>query len=125
MLALAARFQRGAEQLGVPLLVGDGAASAGSAASAGPAASARPAAPGIPLTPILPVIVGSAEAVVAAQQDLLASGFCVVAIRPPTVPKGSSRLRVTLSAAHTESQVDALLGALGRICASALATSGE
>jgi 8-amino-7-oxononanoate synthase len=79
----------------------------------------------MPVTPILPVVIGSAEAAVAAQQDLLAAGFCVVAIRPPTVPKGSSRLRVTLSAAHTDSQVDALLEALGRICASTLATSGE
>ena len=65
-----------------------------------------------PLTPIQPVIVGSAEAAMRLQRELLAAGFCVVAIRPPTVPRGSARLRVTLSAAHTESQVDALLEAL-------------
>ncbi|HEV7716777.1 MAG TPA: hypothetical protein VGO53_14365, partial [Steroidobacteraceae bacterium] len=38
-----------------------------------------------------------------------------VAIRPPTVPAGTARLRITLSAAHTEDQVDALVEALGRI----------
>jgi 7-keto-8-aminopelargonate synthetase-like enzyme len=65
-----------------------------------------------PLTPIQPVIVGTAEAAMRLQRELLAAGFCVVAIRPPTVPRGSARLRVTLSAAHTESQVDALLEAL-------------
>jgi 8-amino-7-oxononanoate synthase len=70
-----------------------------------------------PLTPIQPVVLGSSEAALSAQRELLAAGFCVVAIRPPTVSRGSARLRVTLSAAHTEAQVDALVEALGHVCA--------
>ncbi|HXW73763.1 MAG TPA: 8-amino-7-oxononanoate synthase [Steroidobacteraceae bacterium] len=68
---------------------------------------------GVPLavssTPIQPVLLGSAARALAAQRELTAAGFFVVAIRPPTVPTGSARLRVTLSAAHTESEVDALV----------------
>ncbi len=69
-------------------------------------------------TPIQPVILGSAEAAVRAQNELLDAGFWVVAIRPPTVPAGTARLRITFSAAHSEQQVDALVEALGRIHAS-------
>jgi 8-amino-7-oxononanoate synthase len=69
------------------------------------------------LTPIQPVLLGTSEAALRAQRDLLEAGFCVVAIRPPTVPQGSARLRVTLSAAHTEEQVDKLIETLSRICA--------
>ena len=78
---------------------------------------------GVPLgdsaTPIQPVLLGSAAAAVAAQAELAAAGFLVIAIRPPTVPAGSARLRVTLSAAHTEAQVDALVEALALSCARA------
>ena len=73
--------------------------------------------PDQPGTPIQPVLLNSSEAALRAQRDLLEAGFCVVAIRPPTVPQGSARLRVTLSAAHTEAQVDGLIETLSRICA--------
>jgi 8-amino-7-oxononanoate synthase len=76
---------------------------------------------GVPLmasaTPIQPVPLGTAAAAVAVQAQLAAAGFLVVAIRPPTVPAGSARLRVALSAAHTEAQVDALVDELARACA--------
>ena len=79
------------------------------------AASAQHETP--PLTPIQPVFFGSSEAALRAQRALFAAGFCVIAIRPPTVPQGSARLRVTLTAAHTEAQVDSLVEALSRVCA--------
>jgi 8-amino-7-oxononanoate synthase len=70
-------------------------------------------------TPIQPVMLGGSEAALRAQQELLDEGFWVVAIRPPTVPRGSERLRVTLSAAHSEDQVDALVEKLSHIRARA------
>ena len=70
-------------------------------------------------TPIQPIVLGGAAAALAAQRQLAAAGFWVVAIRPPTVPPGSARLRVTLSAAHTEAQVDALAEQLGSACRAA------
>jgi len=69
------------------------------------------------MTPIQPVVLGSAAAALAAQRALATAGFWVVAIRPPTVPAGSARLRVTLSATHSEAQVEALALQLGRACA--------
>ena len=63
-------------------------------------------------TPIQPMILGRAEDALSASAKLSAAGFRVTAIRPPTVPEGTARLRITLSAAHTESQVDGLLSAL-------------
>lgn len=68
--------------------------------------------PGHP-SPIVPVVVGDEAAAVAASDALLARGLFVPAIRPPTVPAGTSRLRVSLSARHTAEQIDALLDALG------------
>jgi 8-amino-7-oxononanoate synthase len=70
--------------------------------------------PGHP-SPIVPVVLGEEEAAVAAARALLAHGIHVPAIRPPTVPPGTSRLRVTLSAAHSDDQVTALLGALHEV----------
>ncbi|MBK8970298.1 MAG: 8-amino-7-oxononanoate synthase [Hahellaceae bacterium] len=63
-------------------------------------------------TPIQPIQVGTTEAALALSDALRQRGILVTAIRPPTVPVGSSRLRITLTAAHTEAQVDQLLGAL-------------
>jgi 8-amino-7-oxononanoate synthase len=72
---------------------------------------------GVPLeascTPIQPLIVGEAGWAVALSEALMNAGFWVAAIRPPTVPPGSSRLRITLSAAHREQDVDALAETLG------------
>ncbi len=67
--------------------------------------------PGHP-SPIIPIMLGSEAAALAASEHLLAQGLLVPAIRPPTVPPGTSRLRVALSAAHTEEQVDQLVRAL-------------
>jgi 7-keto-8-aminopelargonate synthetase-like enzyme len=67
--------------------------------------------PGHP-SPIVPVVLGDERATLAASDALLEQGMLVPAIRPPTVPVGTSRLRVALSAAHTSEQVDALVDAL-------------
>ena len=63
---------------------------------------------------IQPIIIGDSQRAVAISNELLKSGFLVSAIRPPTVPKGSARLRVTFSALHEEYQVDRLLDALDK-----------
>jgi 8-amino-7-oxononanoate synthase len=89
VLALTARFRKTARQAGITLLESN--------------------------TPIQPVVLGSSDAALAAQQKLLAAGFRVVAIRAPTVPRGSERLRITLSAAHSEEQVDALVENLSQL----------
>jgi 8-amino-7-oxononanoate synthase len=89
VLALTARFRKAAREAGVALLDSN--------------------------TPIQPVVLGSSEAALQAQQDLLDAGFRVVAIRAPTVPRGSERLRVTISAAHSEQQVDALVETLSQL----------
>jgi 8-amino-7-oxononanoate synthase len=86
VLALAARLRRGCAQADIALL---------------PSPS-----------PIQPVVLGEAQRALAVSERLFAAGFWVAAIRPPTVPRGSARLRITLSAAHGEQQVDALIDAL-------------
>jgi 8-amino-7-oxononanoate synthase len=63
-------------------------------------------------TPIQPVVLGSEAAALAASEVLRAKGLWVPAIRPPTVPAGSARLRITFSAAHETADVDRLLEAL-------------
>jgi 8-amino-7-oxononanoate synthase len=68
--------------------------------------------PEAPATPIVPHILGSASAALAASAALREQGLFVQAIRPPTVPAGTSRLRITLSAAHRPEDVDRLLAAL-------------
>lgn len=66
-------------------------------------------------SPIVPVVVGEEEEALAASSALLEDGLFVPAIRPPTVPPGTSRLRVTLSAAHTDQEVGRLVSALERL----------
>lgn len=83
---LIAQLRRGCQQLGIPLL-----------------ASA---------TPIQPIVVGDSATALSLSQQLRSRGIWVTAIRPPTVPQGSARLRITLSAAHSAAQVDQLLQAL-------------
>ncbi|ALL13257.1 8-amino-7-oxononanoate synthase [Caulobacter henricii] len=56
-------------------------------------------------SPIVPVVIGSAEAALEASARLEAEGFLVVAIRPPTVPDGTARLRIAFSAAHSDAEV--------------------
>ncbi len=85
---LISRFRRGAEQLGLPLMA---------------SASA-----------IQPLLVGDAAKATALSERLKGCGLLIGAIRPPTVPAGTARLRVTLSAAHSETQVDRLLDNLAR-----------
>ena len=85
---LIARFRAGAEQIGLRLMDSN--------------------------TPIQPVLMASDEQLLKANKKLLESGFMVGAIRPPTVPEGTARLRITLSASHTDQQVDALLDALDK-----------
>jgi 8-amino-7-oxononanoate synthase len=71
----------------------------------GPRASRHP-------TPIVPVVLGEEATALAAADALLRRGLLVPAIRPPTVPVGTSRLRVALSAAHTDDHIDRLVAAL-------------
>ena len=71
-------------------------------------------APGHP-SPILPVHLGSERRAVQVADALLERGVLVPAIRPPTVAPGTCRLRIALSAAHTEEQVSALRDALDEL----------
>jgi 8-amino-7-oxononanoate synthase len=74
---------------------------------------------GLPLmdsvTPIQPVVAGSAERVLNWSRFLEKRGILVSAIRPPTVPEGSARLRVTLTAAHSDQDLNRLLDALSEL----------
>jgi len=78
----------------------------------------RAAASALPLgrsaTAIQPLVLGDAARAQAASAKLLQRGFCVPAIRPPTVPDGTARLRVSLSAAHERADVEALAAALAQ-----------
>lgn len=61
---------------------------------------------------IQPIIIGSAEDALQLSQKLLVQGLLVSAIRPPTVPRGTSRLRITLSAAHSDEHIEQLISGL-------------
>jgi len=63
-------------------------------------------------TAIQPLLIGDSKQALALSEGLRERGLWVAAIRPPTVPQGTSRLRITLSAAHTETDVEELIGAL-------------
>jgi len=67
---------------------------------------------------IIPVMLGSAERAVAVSKALLARGFLVPAIRPPTVPADSSRLRVSVMAVHSREDLAGLVGSLGEVVGS-------
>ncbi|MEN8176183.1 MAG: 8-amino-7-oxononanoate synthase [Pseudomonadota bacterium] len=66
-------------------------------------------------TPIQPILAGSAERALNWSRQLAADGILVTAIRPPTVPEGAARLRITFSASHTEQQLEQLLDALAEL----------
>ncbi|HHO67923.1 MAG TPA: aminotransferase class I/II-fold pyridoxal phosphate-dependent enzyme, partial [Gammaproteobacteria bacterium] len=89
LAALVERFRAGAAQLGLPLMESS--------------------------TPIQPLLTGSAARALACSEALRARGLLVTAIRPPTVPEGSARLRITFSAQHEADHVDRLLDALGDV----------
>jgi 8-amino-7-oxononanoate synthase len=80
------RFRTYGEQLGLPLLPSE--------------------------TPIQPIIIGDAVKAKVISDALFEQGLLVTAIRPPTVPRGTARLRITFSADHTEAQLNRLLGEL-------------
>lgn len=66
-------------------------------------------------SPIIPVVLGDEARAIAASHELLAAGLFVPAIRPPTVPVGTCRLRIALSASHTDAQIGALRDGLSRL----------
>ena len=76
---------------------------------------------GASTTQIVPAVVGSADAALGAAAHFEAAGILGVAIRPPTVPRGTARVRLSLSAAHTDAHVDSLLAAVTGLKISAAA----
>jgi 8-amino-7-oxononanoate synthase len=66
-------------------------------------------------SPIVPLILGDEEAALAASRKLTDQGFYVPAIRPPTVPLGTARLRIALSALHSDDMIDRLQSALAEV----------
>lgn len=66
-------------------------------------------------SPIQPIVIGDEAKTLAIAEQLAARGILIIAIRPPTVPAGSSRLRITFSAEHSIAQVDQLLTALAEV----------
>ena len=64
---------------------------------------------------IVPIMLGTPEKALAASEALKQKGLLAVAIRPPTVPPGTARLRLAFSSAHSDAQVDALIAALKEV----------
>jgi len=76
-------------------------------------------------TPIVPVVLGDEQVALDAAGRLLDRGLLVPAIRPPTVAPGTSRLRIALSAAHTDAQIDQLVEALADVTPTTTSVGGE
>ena len=72
---------------------------------------------GLPLaqSAIVPVLLGTAEAALAASEKLKQKGILAMAIRPPTVPPNTARLRLAFSCEHSDEQVNSLIKALKEI----------
>jgi 8-amino-7-oxononanoate synthase len=92
-------------------------AAAGLAAFAMPARVTSGNGAGVLAGPIVPVVLGDNRRALAAAERLAAAGFDVRAVRPPTVPPGTARLRISVHADHTEAEIDALAAALAEILA--------
>ncbi len=86
---LVCRFVQGAKQLGLSLMDS--------------------------VTPIQPLLIGGSHEALCFSDQMRSLGFLISAIRPPTVPDGTARLRITFSALHEETQIDLLLEALANI----------
>ena len=63
-------------------------------------------------SPIIPIVVGDEAKALAMAEEMRLRGLLVVAVRPPTVPRGTSRLRVTLSCDHSDSEMALLIQTL-------------
>jgi 8-amino-7-oxononanoate synthase len=61
---------------------------------------------------VVPILLGEADRTLAAARELEAQGFLAVAIRPPTVPEGTARLRLAFTAAHPDAEIDRLAAAV-------------
>lgn len=70
-------------------------------------------------SPIIPVILRTEQMAVQAADRLFAAGLLVLPIRPPTVPRGTSRLRITISAKHSDDQIEALIEAVAGLASEA------
>jgi 7-keto-8-aminopelargonate synthetase-like enzyme len=66
------------------------------------------------VSPIMPILVGNAETALSFAEHLLTEGLYAPAIRPPTVPDTTSRIRITVTSEHTPSQIDQALAAFQR-----------
>jgi 8-amino-7-oxononanoate synthase len=99
LIALIRRFRAGARQLELPLLESE--------------------------TPIQPLLAGDAGKASRMSAALRKQGILVTAIRPPTVPVGTARLRITFSAAHSDGHVDRLLGVLAKVIAAEVTEETE
>ena len=64
---------------------------------------------------VIPILVGESDLAVKMSEQLRAKGIYIPAIRPPSVPSGNARLRVSLSSDHTDAQIDSLVSALKQL----------